>query len=147
MRNYYRTHKDIIRQRNDAWKKANPEKHKAIITRSNRKNKYRKKYYISDTEYNMLAIKQNNKCAICGRDRPNNRATRWYIDHNHVTRKVRGLLCFSCNTTLGHVKDNTDILQAMINYIKGEHLTTSIINDKLPEIENLSPMESLTYGQ
>jgi len=29
-----------------------------------------------------------------------------HIDHNHVTGKVRGLLCVSCNTTLGRLENN-----------------------------------------
>ena len=40
------------------------------------------------------------------------------VDHCHSTGLVRGILCFSCNITLGHAKDNTETLKAMIRYLE-----------------------------
>ena len=39
------------------------------------------------------------------------------IDHNHVTGKVRGILCKSCNLLIGNAKDNVDILKSAIVYL------------------------------
>lgn len=41
-----------------------------------------------------------------------------YIDHCHKTNQVRGLLCFSCNSALGHFKDNVESLKKAIKYLK-----------------------------
>ena len=40
------------------------------------------------------------------------------IDHNHKTGKVRGLLCGSCNTGIGLLKDSPDVLDAAIEYLQ-----------------------------
>lgn len=64
----------------------------------------------SDTYY-ALVKKQNGLCAIC--DRPGKLA----IDHCHTTNIVRGLLCFSCNTSLGKFEDNIEWLQSAVRYL------------------------------
>ena len=39
------------------------------------------------------------------------------IDHNHDTKKPRGLLCHNCNTALGLLKDNTQIILGLSRYL------------------------------
>lgn len=58
---------------------------------------------------------QSNKCFICGdfKEKLN-------IDHNHETGKIRKLSCLPCNVSLGFIKEDIEILQKMINYIKTE---------------------------
>lgn len=70
------------------------------------------KYGISIDKYFELINKQKNKCAICG-----NEMKKPHIDHNHKLNKVRGLLCFSCNSMLGLVHDNLFILNNAIGYL------------------------------
>ncbi len=41
-----------------------------------------------------------------------------YIDHNHITNKIRKLLCRECNSTLGLIKENTNTLKNMIQYLE-----------------------------
>lgn len=78
---------------------------------------YRKQYGISLKEYKDLKNKQNNKCAICGDSNPHGRG-RWHIDRCHTTGEVRGLLCHNCNTAVGLFKDDTNIINSAINYLK-----------------------------
>ena len=52
---------------------------------------------ITVEEYDLLYAKQNGYCAICGKHQSQLR-TRLAVDHDHSTGKIRGLLCFSCNT-------------------------------------------------
>ena len=40
------------------------------------------------------------------------------FDHNHKTGKFRGWICHRCNFALGLVKDNTETLMALIEYLK-----------------------------
>lgn len=39
------------------------------------------------------------------------------IDHNHITGKIRGLLCKQCNIGLGMFKDSTESLENAIEYL------------------------------
>lgn len=57
--------------------------------------------------YYKLIKSQNNLCAICNRPetkKQKGKIRALAIDHCHKTQKVRGLLCFDCNTTLGKVE-------------------------------------------
>jgi hypothetical protein len=61
--------------------------------------------------YAQLLVKQDFKCAICKKpetkvDKQRNKITRLAVDHDHKTGKVRGLLCFICNTNLGRFERN-----------------------------------------
>lgn len=71
-------------------------------------------YKISPEEYNKL-IKENNKCKICGVI-----LEEACIDHCHKKGNVRGILCHSCNTGIGYLKDNPYIMFRAIKYIRGE---------------------------
>lgn len=76
------------------WRLDNPEQ----FERSKRDLHYRKKYNITLIQYEQMFEAQGGVCAICGKP-PGKHAL--HVDHNHVTGKVRGLLCFSCNGALG----------------------------------------------
>jgi Recombination endonuclease VII len=82
---------------------------------------YRQKWHLKNTygisiaEKEQLLISQNNCCGICKQSFSNSKAT--HVDHCHITKKVRGILCSNCNTMLGLSKDNQEILQNAINYL------------------------------
>jgi len=85
------------------------------------------KYGISQEEYLKLLKAQDFKCAICKTPheevrRPGNLkhdgvSYGLCIDHNHITNKVRGLLCNQCNRALRLFKDNLEFLQNAIEYL------------------------------
>lgn len=64
--------------------------------------------------------RQNNKCAICNSDSPGSNRKRWCIDHDHNTKKLRGLLCISCNIFEGRYTKykKSGLLDKMHNYLK-----------------------------
>lgn len=43
---------------------------------------------------------------------------RMYIDHCHKTHVIRGILCLNCNTALGKMKDNPDLLRRAAEYLE-----------------------------
>lgn len=77
------------------------------------------KYGLTEEKYKELFIEQDNKCSICGTPFEDTKA---FVDHDHKTGKVRGLLCTQCNTLLGMAKDNTEILDAAIQYLKNSDI-------------------------
>ena len=40
------------------------------------------------------------------------------IDHDHITGKIRGLLCFNCNMGIGYLKDNPIFLFSAAKYLQ-----------------------------
>jgi hypothetical protein len=82
---------------------------------------YKRKYGITAQDYDIMLMSQNGFCKICKQPETKlfrGKLTRLAVDHCHKTGKVRGLLCWSCNTTLGKVKDSIDLLLNMANYLK-----------------------------
>lgn len=59
-----------------------------------------------------LIQSQNGKCKICG-----NPMVRCYVDHDHTTGKIRGILCNACNLALGLFRDSLPNLKAAIAYL------------------------------
>lgn len=84
-----------------------------------RRDYHLRKYYgISSAQYDKILAAQAARCAICGSVDPFDRWGRFHVDHNHATGEVRGLLCSNCNTGIGKLKDDTDLLRAAINYLE-----------------------------
>lgn len=74
----------------------------------------RTKYGITLEQYDQMFDAQQGKCYICGNLTQKDKIC---VDHDHISGQVRKLLCFRCNTTLGQVGENVELLQALINYI------------------------------
>jgi hypothetical protein len=73
-------------------------------------------FNLSLEDFNNLFQKQNGNCGICEKNQSLFK-TKFAIDHDHKTGKVRGLLCASCNIGLGMMKDDKDILLKAIKYL------------------------------
>ena len=88
---------------------------------SMRKNNLISRYGINLDIYYSLLEKQNHRCAICDAVENNvigDRA-KWSfaVDHDHVTGKVRGLLCNQCNRAIGMLKDDAALLRKAADYL------------------------------
>ena len=95
-----------------AWRKKNKirdaAKHKDYILR--------KDFGITLEEYNIMLKQQDNKCLICKTIKcKSGRA--FAVDHDHITNKIRGLLCSNCNHLLGKAQDDVEILSEAIKYL------------------------------
>lgn len=56
-------------------------------------------------------------CAVCGAHEEAGRELS--IDHCHDTGKVRGALCFACNTALGKLADDPSRIRRLAAYVEG----------------------------
>ena len=72
--------------------------------------KYR--YGITLEEFNSMVLKSEGRCAICGATGD------LHVDHDHITGKVRGLLCNLCNPLLGYAKENPIRLREAAKYLE-----------------------------
>lgn len=126
--------RDAFNKKMHEDKLKNPEKWKEIYKKAYLQNKakYRENYSlkkccdsrrITIQKYNDLLEAQNNNCAIClqpeTRKMPKSNLTmRLTIDHCHKTNTVRGLLCHSCNTGIGKLKEDFNIVLRAARYVK-----------------------------
>lgn len=77
---------------------------------------YRQKYGIGLAEVEAMKAAQNGLCAICG----TNAAAQ--IDHDHRTKKVRGILCDGCNGGLGLFDDDIHAMKRAIEYLERDRV-------------------------
>lgn len=73
-------------------------------------------YGITAEEYAELADSQGWRCAICGEVDPRGRAL--FVDHDHETEEIRGLLCSGCNLGIGNFEDDPERLLMAAMYLK-----------------------------
>jgi len=122
---YLRDREKII-LRVKIWEKANPDKRNAIrrkyhrnhpdVRQRDNRNQCLRRHGLTLEDFNSRFQRQHGKCAVCEDLLVAGRKTG--IDHDHITGRIRGLLCINCNALLGHAKDSTDILQKAINYLR-----------------------------
>ena len=76
----------------------------------NRRNNLWYKYGVSIEQYNNMFKTQQGCCAICGIHQTQLKRS-LFVDHNHITGKVRSLLCSACNFSLGHYEKSKQIFE------------------------------------
>lgn len=72
-----------------------------------------KKYDIDPEQYETMLKSQEGLCAICATG-----GMKLYVDHNHDTGNVRGLLCRECNSGIGFLKDSIEVTLGAVEYLK-----------------------------
>lgn len=85
----------------------------------------RTKYGISSADFQAMLEAQGNRCALNPahaepeeyKAKVGRRGGFWHVDHDHVTGKVRGILCRTCNTALGALGDNIAGVTLALNYL------------------------------
>lgn len=88
---------------------------KSFFSKANDKSRdrnYFNSYGITLEDYEKKYLEQEGKCEVCKNPQPT-----LFVDHNHKTGKIRGLLCPSCNAGLGCFKDSTKIMQNAVIYL------------------------------
>lgn len=133
---YYAAHREEILAKKKAEYAANPnakkEYHRAYnqAHRSERRAKLLERYGLTHEAFATLLASQGSACAIC-------KASDWgkrgpFVDHDHRTGQVRGILCFRCNSALGYANDNPHIVRAMGEYLSKFNGQATDLQDSIP---------------
>ena len=129
---YREEHKEYLRERRKKYYRKNRERirhNQTVYTINNivrlrddrRKRQLSIKYNLSDEEYSKMFSEQGGICAICGNPETANRngiVKQLTVDHNHITRQIRGLLCQKCNSAIGYLGEDIEIFRNAISYIE-----------------------------
>lgn len=121
----FKWHEHLRRKKDESAKDWNARQRANRIAANPRMESDRnikRRFGITREQYDEKLKSQNGGCAICGqKETALNGVTGTIkllaVDHCHTTNKVRALLCGRCNTTLGKVDDNIELLQSMIDYL------------------------------
>lgn len=113
---YDKAYRERNKEKNAAYQKEYAKTHDLTDYKASwyKTNKF-SKYGITREDFERMAKEQNESCAIC--QTPFKETFRTCIDHCHSGGQVRGLLCFHCNTGLGHFKDSKELLEKAIKYL------------------------------
>lgn len=101
------------------------------------------RYKLSPEEYNSKILNQRGVCAICNQP-PGLKGL--FVDHDHKTGEVRGLLCHHCNILLGMAKDNLTVLQNSIRYLDSFGATEGSKNANLNTRQASGRDQSMSEG-
>lgn len=76
-----------------------------------------KKYGLTIEQFDELIKSQDGKCLIC-EEVLKVGIGGCAVDHDHTTKRVRGLLCRLCNVGVGHFRDNPAMLRKAAEYLE-----------------------------
>jgi hypothetical protein len=111
-------------ERERDWRKNNPEKAREISLKSKRKRRKEnieyqlmRNYGLTLEDIEVMMENQGRRCRICTilLDEDSRGPQ---VDHCHDTGRVRGILCFKCNTALGFLQDSVENLKRAIEYLE-----------------------------
>jgi hypothetical protein len=71
----------------------------------------KQRYGITIEEKEQMLLEQKGLCKVC------KRIKKLVVEHNHTTKKVRGLTCHGCNTLIGVLENNRNILPEALTYL------------------------------
>lgn len=100
-RDYNNVNKDALKNLHKEW----AERNKSKIRLS------QIKYNLTEEEYEALP-NLPKACEVCGN------TENLCIDHDHITGKVRGVLCSRCNSALGLLGDSKEVILKLASYIE-----------------------------
>ncbi len=93
------------------WRHVNADRNK----RQKRGASLRRYYGMTHDEYDRMVADQAGVCAICGHPPIKGDLN---VDHDHVTGRIRQLLCGPCNRGLGQFFENPEVLAAAAAYLR-----------------------------
>ncbi|MBY8842730.1 endonuclease VII domain-containing protein [Streptomyces sp. SP2-10] len=86
---------------------------KACRAADGRARHLKRSYGLTEAERDAMVVSQRGLCAICLDAPPE------HVDHCHKTGRVRGVLCFNCNSAIGKLRDDPDVGRRAVAYLEG----------------------------
>ena len=124
-REYEAKNREEVREKMRAYNIKNREKlaaqHKAYNAKNKEKLADRKREIdtgFSRDLFDRTLVYQNHLCAICKKDLRLMKKQTVHADHCHFVCVPRGILCQSCNTSLGAFGDDPAVLRRAIQYLE-----------------------------
>lgn len=118
MKTYSKTHRDKLNERSRNYKRKKlgirPENYRGANALHHGEHNFTKADIIKMSRYGLTPeafLALPNYCEACGS------TENLCIDHDHITGRVRGTLCFRCNAALGMLSEDTNKMEGLINYI------------------------------
>ncbi|MCI0562475.1 MAG: endonuclease VII domain-containing protein [Nitrososphaera sp.] len=121
---YYAANAEREKERSRAWGKNNQERKKEYNKKWNKTNEEQRRdtrllsmYKLPRGQYQEMFVLQNGRCAICNTAclEPHGYLD---VDHNHITKKIRELLCQACNKGIGLLKDDPGLCDKAATYLR-----------------------------
>lgn len=121
-REYSRKWRENNRDRYNELQREHQARNKDKRSASNRRDGLMRRYGLTVEQYDDMYEAQAGRCALCGDEKLNAKGKgnqgRLHVDHCHATGKVRELLCHGCNTGMGGLQHNPDLLEKAAAYIR-----------------------------
>jgi hypothetical protein len=104
---YAQANREKVKATSRAWYAANKDRARATSRRLKLKG-----YGLTVEQFGEMLALQQGACLICLQQMliP-------VVDHDHVTGRVRGLLCRKCNSALGLLQDSPTVLRRAVRYL------------------------------
>ncbi len=127
-KDYYATHRQQV-----LAKRKHPNVRLRIVAYQRRYN-LKRLFGLTVEEYDLLFALQGGMCAICSEKSVKKRLA---VDHDHMTGRVRGLLCEACNQTLGKMRENPYFLRQAALYLENY----AVSKNKAVTFGSVSPID------
>jgi hypothetical protein len=112
------------RARARRWNRDNPQRVKQRMEEYRRSGKksvsdrasyLKRKFGMTQADYESMLAAQGGGCAICGRLPRDDISL--HVDHDHVTGRIRALCCFPCNNAIGLLYEDPELAFAVGEYL------------------------------
>lgn len=94
------------------------------VTDEQRNSRMKNSFGITLGHYIGIWRSQGKCCAICKTKfelSTSDKKMDLVVDHNHQTNESRGLLCYKCNTAIGLLMDDPEIINSANRYLLGSN--------------------------
>ncbi|WP_416969170.1 endonuclease domain-containing protein [Streptomyces sp. 4F14] len=78
-----------------------------------RQGHLKRSYNLTEAQRDEMIAEQKGLCVICLK------APAVHVDHYHETGRVRGVLCFNCNSAIGKLGDDPGAVRRAASYLEG----------------------------